>query len=201
MIDNREIFSRIKVAKLDIDSDKPGYRIAWNFIRGKITGSKFASIIFQDQEVLDRVGIGGFYTNRSFVNILYLSKDYLKNGKIWFKDDESAAVFLHECSHYIHLVSNQGRYSQKDDEVVTNLPPANPNKVDPKTRYYAEREAWFLSLNMNKVFRLNLIDEINRINTRNMLIVEKSNGQRKITMDEVEKIERTMTIDQFHWKD
>ena len=34
-----------------------------------------------------------------------------------------------------------------------------------------------------------------------MLIVEKSNGQRKITMDEVENLERTMTIDQFHWKD
>ena len=200
MIDNREIFSRIKVAKLDIDSDNPSYRIAWNFIRGKITGSKFASIVFQDQEVLDKAGIGGFYTNRSFVNILYLSKDYLKNGKIWFKDDESAAVFLHECSHYIHLVSNQGRYSQKDDEIVTSLPPANPTKVNPKSRYYAEREAWFLSLNMNKVFRLNLLDEINRINAHNMLLVEKSNGQRKITMDEVENLETSMTIDQFHWK-
>jgi hypothetical protein len=201
MIDNRTIFTRIQVAKLEMVTDNSGLQIAWNFIRGKITGAKFASVVFQDQKILDRTGIGGFFTTKSFVNILYLSKDYLSDGKIKFKNDDAAAVFLHECCHYLHLVSNQGRYSQKDDEIVTSLPPANPTKVNPKSRYYAEREAWFLSLNMNKVFRLNLLDEINRINTRNMLIVEKSNGQRKITMDEVEKIERTMTIDQFHWKD
>ena len=201
MIDNRTIFTRIQVAKLEMETDNNGLQIAWNFIRGKITASKLASIIFQDQQVLDKSGIGGFFTNQSFVNILYLSKDYLKNGKIWFRDDESAAVFLHECSHYIHLVSNQGRYSQKDDEVVATLPPASPTKVNPKSRYYAEREAWFLSLNMNKVFRLNLIDEINRINTRNMLCVERMNGLRKITMEDVENLERSMTIDQFHWKE
>ena len=201
MRDDREIFSRIKVAKLDIDSDKPGYRIAWNFIRGKITASKLASIIFQDQKVLDKSGIGGFYTNKSFVNILYLSKDYLKNGKIWFKNDESAAVFLHECSHYLHIVSNQGRYGQKDDEVVRTLPPASPMKITQKSRYYAEREAWFLSLNLNKAFRLNLTDEINRVNAHNMLIVEKAAGKRNITMEEIEKLEGDMTIDQFHWKD
>lgn len=199
MIDNRTIFTRIQVSKLEMVTDNSGLQIAWNFIRGKITGAKFASVVFQDQKILDRSGIGGFFTTKSFVNILYLSKDYLRDGKIKFKDDDAAAVFLHECCHYLHLVSNQGRYSQKDDEVVTTLPPSSM-KITPKSRYYSEREAWLLSLNLNKIFRLGLLDPINKINAHNMLLVEKSLGQRKITMDEVKKIETSMTIDQFHWK-
>ena len=199
MIDNRTVFTRIQVAKLEIDTDNSGLKLAWNFIRGKITSAKFASIVFQDQEVLDRSGIGGFFTERSFVNILYLSKDYLCDGKIAFKEDEAASVFLHECCHYLHLVSNRGHYSQKDDEVVTTLPPSSM-KITPKSRYYSEREAWQLSLNLNKIFRLGLLDQINKTNAHNMLLVEMSLGQRKITMDEVKKIESSMTIDQFHWK-
>ena len=199
MIDNRTIFTRIQVAKLEMATDNNGLQIAWNFIRGKITGAKFASVVFQDQKILDRTGIGGLFTTKSFVNILYLSKDYLSDGKIKFKNDDAAAVFLHECCHYLHLVSNQGRYSQKDDEVVTTLPPSSM-KITPKSRYYSEREAWQLSLNLNKIFRLGLLDSINKINAHNMLLVEKSLGQRKITMDEVKKIETPMTIDQFHWK-
>ena len=176
MIDNRTIFTRIQVAKLEMVTDNNGLQIAWNFIRGKITGAKFASVVFQEQKILDRSGIGGFFT-----------------------DDDAAAVFLHECCHYLHLVSNQGRYSQKDDEVVTTLPPSSM-KITPKSRYYSEREAWLLSLNLNKIFRLGLLDSINKINAHNMLLVEKSLGQRKITMDEVKEIETSMTIDQFHWK-
>jgi hypothetical protein len=86
-----------------------------------------------------------------------------------------------------------------DDEVVTTLPQSSM-KITPKSRYYSEREAWQLSLNLNKIFRLGMLDQINKINTHNMLLVEKSLGQRKITMDEVKKIETSMTIDQFHWK-
>ena len=200
MIDNRTIFTRIKVAKLELDSENRGLQIAWNFIRGKITSAKFASVVFQDQEVLDNSGIGGFFTTKSFVNILYLSKDYLRDGKIKFNDDEAVATFLHECSHYLHLVSNHGRYSQKDDEVVKTLP-LSSMKITPKSRYYTEREAWAISLGLDKIFRLGLTDSINKINARNMLLVEKSLGMRKITMDEIEKIETTMTIDHFHWTD
>jgi hypothetical protein len=40
--------------------------------------------------------------------------------------------------------------------------------------------------------------EINKINAHNMLLVEKMQGLRNIDMDEVVKIEGSMTIDQFH---
>ena len=199
MFDNREIYTRAKLANLKITTDNPGLRIAWEFIKGKITSSKLASVIFQEKEVLERRGIGGFFTTESFVNILYLSKEYLDNGSIHFKDEKSAAVFLHECSHYLHLVSNCGRYSQKDDEIASALPPASALKITPKTRYYVEREAWALSLNLDRVFRLGMKDLINKVNTHNMLNVEMSLGQRKF--EEKENEEPTMSIEQFHWHD
>ena len=200
MIDDRIIYPRAKVANLETDTERAGLRIAWNFIRSKISSSKFASIVFQDQDVLDGRGIGGFFTSIKYVNILYLSKDYLRDGKIRFKDDESAAVFLHECSHYLHLVSNHGRFSQKDDAIASALPPVS-RKADPKIRYYVEREAWSISLNLDRVFRLGLIEEINRINSHNMLIVERSLGMRNFKVEEIKKLEKSLTIDQFHWKD
>lgn len=201
MFDNREIYTRARVAKLSIDTDNPGLRIAWEFIKGKITSSKLASIIFQEKKELERRGVGGFFTSKSFVNILYLSKEYLSNGSIHFEDEKSAAIFLHECSHYLHLVSNCGRYSQKDDEIASTLPPASVVKITPKTRYYVEREAWALSLNIDRIFRLGMRDQINKINTHNMLNVERSLGKRKNESEDDKDDERTMTIDQFHWKD
>lgn len=200
MIDNRIVYTRLKVAKLQIDTENRGLQIAWNFIRDKITISRLASIVFQDKEVLDDSGIGGFFTTKSFVNILYLSKEYLRDGKLHFKDDKSAAVFLHECSHYLHLVSNQGRYSQKDDKVVITLPPASM-KITPQSRYYTEREAWNLSLNLDKIFRIGLTSMIDRINARNMLILERRSGLRKLDQKELDSLETSMTIDQFHWRD
>jgi hypothetical protein len=70
--------------------------------------------------------------------------------------------------------------------------------ITPDVQYYAEREAWHLSLNMDKIFRIGITAEINKINAHNMLLVEKMQGLRNIDMDEVEKIEGSMTIDQFH---
>ena len=74
MRDNRIIYTKAKIAMLDIDTDNKSMMVAWNFIRGKIVASKFFSIVFQDQAVLDDRGIGGFFTTKEFVNILYISQ-------------------------------------------------------------------------------------------------------------------------------
>lgn len=199
MHDNRIILPKIQVAKLEVETENQGLKLAWNFIRGKITASKFASIVFQEQKELDLRGIGGFFTTQSFVNILYLSNKYYDQNKrcLKFDSDRDAAVFLHECSHYIHIASNMGKWTQKDDELVKDMKPARI-PITPDVQYYAEREAWQLSLNMDKIFRIGITAEINKINAHNMLLVEKMQGLRKIDIDEVEKIEGSMTIDQFH---
>jgi hypothetical protein len=83
---------------------------------------------------------------------------------------------------------------------VIALPPASM-KITPQSRYYAEREAWNLSLNLDKIFRIGLTSMIDRINARNMLILERRSGLRKLDQKELDSLETSMTIDQFHWKD
>ena len=46
MRDKRIIYTKAKIAMLDIDTDNKGMMVAWNFIRGKIVASKFLSIVF-----------------------------------------------------------------------------------------------------------------------------------------------------------
>ena len=201
MRDNRIILTRIQVAKLELAEKNKKFSIAWNFIRGKITSAKYASIVFQDQEVLDRRGIGGFFTTQKFVNILYLSKNYYDSAKneLKFDSDHEVAVFLHECSHYIHFACNGGKYTQKDLSIIETLKlPKLP--CDNITRYFVEREAWQMSLSMNRCFRLGLEAEINKTNAHNMLYVEKQVGLRKITNEEVIALEGTMTISDFRYE-
>lgn len=201
MKDNRIILTRIQVAKLELAEENKKFSIAWNFIRGKITSAKYASIVFQDQEVLDRRGIGGFFTTQKFVNILYLSKNYYdaQRNVLKFESDHDVAVFLHECSHYIHFACNGGKYTQKDLPIIETLKlPKLP--CDNITRYFVEREAWQMSLSMNRSFRLGLETEINKTNAHNMLYVEKQVGLRKITNEEVTALEGTMTIGDFRYE-
>lgn len=199
MFDDRIVYPKIKVSKLELDNENRGLKIALMFIRGKIVSSRLASLVFQEEKVLNRSGIGGFFTTRSFVNILYLNKAYLRDGKLRFRNDEDAAVFLHECSHYLHIVSNQGKYTQRDDEFVTKLPPASI-KITPESRYYAEREAWTLSLSIDRLFRIGLEDAINKINAKNMLAVEATLGLRRLKKGEVEELQDKLTISDFHFK-
>jgi len=201
MKDNRIILTRIQVAKLELTEENKKFSIAWNFIRGKITSAKYASIVFQDQEVLDRRGIGGFFTTQKFVNILYLSKNYYDTQRnvLKFESDHDVAIFLHECSHYIHFACNGGKYTQKDLPIIETLKlPKLP--CDNITRYFVEREAWQMSLSMNRCFRLGLEAEINKTNAHNMLYVEKQVGLRKITKEEVTALEGTMTIGDFRYE-
>ena len=201
MKDNRIILTRIQVAKLELAEENKKFSIAWNFIRGKITSAKYASIVFQDQEVLDRRGIGGFFTTQKFVNILYLSKSYYdaQRNVLKFESDHDVAIFIHECSHYIHFACNGGKYTQKDLPIIETLKlPKLP--CDNITRYFVEREAWQRSLSMNRCFRLGLEAEINKTNAHNMLYVEKQVGLRKITNEEVTALEGTMTIGDFRYE-
>lgn len=199
MRDNRIIYTRAKIAGLEIESENRGMVIAWNYIRGKITGTKFASIVFQDQDVLDRQGIGGYFTIKSFVNILYLSKEYLQNGKISIKNDKAAAVFLHECSHFLHLACSGGKFTQPLAE-ERKLGAARFGSSSIQDRYFVEREAWHLSNSLNRVFHIRIQEEIDRVNTRNMLIVSAKCGVSKMS-----KIEMLTTdplpIENFNFKD
>lgn len=199
MRDNRIIYTSKKIAGLEIESENRGMVIAWNYIRGKITSTKFASIVFQDQDVLDRRGIGGYFTVKSFVNILYLSKEYLKNGKLYLEDDKDAAVFLHECSHFLHLACSGGKYTQPLAEEM-KLRDAKFGSPSDRDRYFVEREAWHLSNSLNRVFHIGIQEEIDRVNTRNMLIVSARCGVSKMS-----KIEMLTTdplpIEKFNFKD
>ena len=199
MRDNRIIYTRAKIATLDIESENRGMVIAWNYIRGKIMSTKLASIIFQDQEVLDNRGIGGFFTIQKFVNILYLSKEYLKNGKIFLKDDKAAATLLHECSHFIHFACSGGKYTQPLAEEFS-IGAASFTSKTPKERYFEEREAWHMSNSFNRVFHIGIQEEIDRINTRNMLIMSEKCGITKMKREELMSIE-SLPIEKFNFRD
>lgn len=199
MLDNRKIYPRSKVALLKVANQD--LTPLWGLIQGKITSSRYASIVFQEQEVLDRRGIGGFFTEHKFVNILYISDKYLDaaSNTLKFDTDEDLAIFIHECSHFLHLSTNGGKFLMKD---VGDLPPLSAaSRPTPKQRYWAEREAWFRSLGLNRCFRLGLEDAINTVNAKNMLAVELSMGLRKGDLEELKKKAPSMKITDFVLKD
>lgn len=201
MHDNRIILTKAQIANLDVDSTETSMKIAWNYIRGKVIASRYSAIVFQEQSVLDKRGIGGFFTSRKFVNVLYLSDKYYdrESRVLKFESDRDRAVFLHECSHFIHICSNFGKYTQKDLEIIKTLK-APKLPLDNTQRYFTEREAWQISLNINRCFRIGLEAEINTVNAHNMLNVERSMGFRKMTKEEVTAIEKTMTISDFRYE-
>lgn len=195
MLDNRKIYPRAKVSLLKVAD--PKLAPLWALIQGKITSARYASIIFQEQKVLESRGIGGFFTERKFVNILYISDKYLDaaTNTLNFDSDEDLAIFIHECSHFLHLSANGGKFLMKD---VGDLPPLSAASAPTtKQRYLAEREAWFRSLGLNRCFRLGLEDAINAANANNMLALEKCLGKRSESTEELKKMAETMTIDDF----
>lgn len=199
MLDNRKIYPRSKVALLKVAN--PKLAPLWGLIQGKITSSRYASIIFQEQNVLDRRGIGGFFTERKFVNILYLSDKYLDAAAnmLKFDTDEDIAIFIHECSHFLHLSSNGGKFLMNDVGELAPLSAASAPTL--KQRYWAEREAWFRSLGLNRIFRLGIEEAINTANAKNMLVVELSMGLRKGDLEELKKEAASMKITDFVFKD
>lgn len=199
MLDNRIIYPRSKVAILKVAD--PNLAPLWAFIQGKITSARYASIIFQDQEVLDRRGIGGMFTERQFVNMLYISKKYLDaaTNTLKFDTDDDLAIFIHECSHFLHLSANGGKFLMKDLGDLPQLSAAT--RPTPKQRYWAEREAWFRSLGLNRCFHLGIEDAINTANAKNMLALELSMKLRKGDLEELQKEAPSMKITDFVLKD
>jgi len=196
MLDNRKIYPRSKVALLKVAN--PKLAPLWALIQGKITSARYASIVFQEHKVLERRGVGGFFTERKFVNILYLSDKYLDatTNTLKFDTDEDLAIFIHECSHFLHLSANGGKFLMKD--VGGDLPALSAvSAPTDKQRYLAEREAWFRSLGLNRCFRLGLEDAINAANANNMLSVEKLLGKRSESIEELKKMAESMSIDDF----
>lgn len=199
MRDNRIIYTKAKIAMLDIDTNNKGMMVAWNFIRGKIVASKFFSIVFQDQSILDDRGIGGFFTTKEFVNILYISKDYLRDGKLHFSSNRAMAVFLHEASHFLHFISNMGKYTSQLAKDL-NIPTAQICSRSNKERYFEEREAWHLSNQMNCMFHIGIQEEIDLANTKNMLFMSRQNGICKKSVNEINALTDAMKIEDFDFK-
>lgn len=200
MTNSKIIYTKAKVANLGIQTDNRGLALAWNFIQNSICSVKLASIVFKDKYILDLQGCGGFFTSYKFVNVLCLPMTMIDPEKnvLKFKDDDEAATFIHECCHFIHVVRNGGRYSQKDipdlDQIGKIVFTGN---IPPKMRYFLEREAWQLSLNLDKVFHMNLKEAIDRSNCENMLIVSKNAGINKMTIEECRKNIGTFHIEDF----
>jgi hypothetical protein len=141
------------------------------------------------------------FTERQFVNILYISKKYLDaaTNTLKFDTDDDLAIFIHECSHFLHLSANGGKFLMKD---LGDLPQISAaTRPTTKQRYWAEREAWFRSLGLNRCFRLGLEDAINTANAKNMLALELSMKLRKGDLEELQKKAPSMKITDFVFKD
>ena len=155
------------IPKLHIEASN-GVKTFWNYIKLCLESQSFASIVFKDSKFFEVTGIGGFYTADKHVARLALNENILNKDSdtIKFHDNESIAIFIHECSHFVHLIENEGlcqqtcKYTGKKIGIETT-----------DGRYFTEREAWYLSLRFNHLFKLNMEDDINSINRRNLINV------------------------------
>lgn len=202
MTNSKVIYTKARIATLGIDTDNRGLALAWNFIREKICASKLASIVFKDKHILNLQGCGGFFTEHKFVNVLVLPLEYVdpERNVITFHDYDEAATLIHECCHFIHVVSNGGRYTQKDIPDIDKLGKITfTGRIDQKLRYFVEREAWNLSLNLEKVFHMGIKTAIDRINSENMLIVSRNAGIHHMTIEECRNQIGTHGIEEFKY--
>lgn len=109
------------IKRYKLIDDNPGRQSFWRFLVGYMSTQMFASIMFVED--FDK-RIGGF-----FANDLYAGDQILKDIKgivlpqksvkvctdegqesVKFNTDRDFATFLHEASHYLHVVKDNGSF-------------------------------------------------------------------------------------------
>lgn len=119
--------------------------------------------------------VGGYFTNGKFVPRIVLPADIATydevNDTIQFADDKAFGTFVHEASHFVHLLLDKGHFTAK---TLRDKPHSDINNVktylDKKVIRDDEYEAGWRSLVYNNMYDMKAKDVIFELNRNNMMV-------------------------------
>lgn len=144
-------------------------------------------------------GVGGFFTNRLYLDSINLGKEVqFKNNVIKFKNDQEFAIFVHEACHFLHLSRDEGQFI---------CPPMQGESMDlerlqsePKIRRWAEYEAGYRALLMDRAYKMFPHDRTNlEVNLQNMLNydVKSAPKETREKFNKLMKESKDLSIDDY----
>lgn len=120
-------------------------------------------------------GVGGYFTGQDYIYRLVLPEgvaDYDEEKKLLkFKDDKQFGIFVHEASHFMHLVVDKGAFISPSFEHLEPMKHAAHGAHLKSNTKYMEFEAGYRSLYYNKIYEMYPEDDktIWDLNMNNML--------------------------------
>lgn len=144
-------------------------------------------------------GAGGYFTAADEVARIVLPEGSAtynpKTKELTFKDDDEFTIFIHEASHFLHLVCDKGKFISPSFEHLKPMEHAASNGHHRSNTKYLEYEAGYRSLYYNgmydmfednsQIMRMNLMNMMHymRVNTDDSFIEE----YKKLETDEAKK--------------
>lgn len=130
---------------------------------------------------------GGYFTGRDSIARIVLPEDsatYDETTKeIEFKDDREFAIFVHESSHFIHLVCDKGEFMSPEFEKLKPMSRAAEYGHVKTNAKYIEYEAGWRSLYSNRCFEMfpddSFIFEMNLQNMLHYMVFDASDAFKK----------------------
>ena len=145
-------------------------------------------------------GIGGYFTGEDYIFRLVLPEgvaEYDEDKKlIKFKDDKQFGIFVHEASHFLHLVVDKGEFISPSFEHLEPMKLAATNGHHHSNTKYMEFEAGYRSLYYNKIYEMYPEDDktIWDLNMHNMLNYVTFKGHEEF-QEELRKLKDPEEID------
>ena len=138
-------------------------------------------------------GVGGYFTGEDYIYRLVLPEGtatYDESMKLLkFADDKKFGIFVHEASHFLHLVVDKGEFISPSFEKLEPMRRAATNGHLRSNTKYMEFEAGYRSLYYNKIYEMYPEDDktIWDLNMCNMLNYVSFKGHEEF-IEELRKI-------------
>lgn len=138
-------------------------------------------------------GAGGYFTGSDEVNRIVLPEGSAtynpKTKELTFKDDDEFTIFIHEASHFVHLVCDKGEFISPSFKHLEPMQYAASNGHHRSNTKYIEYEAGYRSLYYNSIYEMfEDNSQIMRMNLMNMLHYMSIKGDDKL-IEEYKKLE------------
>lgn len=119
-------------------------------------------------------GAGGYFTGADEVNRIVLPEGSAtydpKTKELTFKDDDEFTIFIHEASHFMHLVVDKGEFISPSFKHLKPMEHAASNGHLKSNTKYLEYEAGYRSLYFNEIYEMfEDNSQILRMNLMNMM--------------------------------
>lgn len=119
-------------------------------------------------------GAGGYFTGADEVNRIVLPEGSAtydpKTKELTFKDDDEFTIFIHEASHFMHLVVDKGEFISPSFKHLKPMAYAASNGHLRSNTKYLEYEAGYRSLYFNEIYEMfEDNSQILRMNLMNMM--------------------------------